>query len=211
MLKTTGVMQTQDTAIVLASASPSRAALLRAAGLSFEIKAADLDEAAIRDVMQEGDNCPDPGDVAEVLARAKAETVSAENPEAIVIGADQILTLEGDIFEKPVSMDEARKTLLKLKGRTHHLHACVCVARNGQGVWSHGEAAHLTMRDFSAEFLGAYLAAEGDNVLDSVGAYKLESRGVQLFSEIKGDYFTVLGLPLVALLNYLRNEGVLQL
>jgi septum formation protein len=196
--------------MILASASPSRAALLRAAGLSFEIEAADLDETAIRAVLHADDKCPDPGDVAEVLARAKAETISAKNPEATVIGADQILTLEGEIYEKPPDMDAARRNLLKLKGRTHHLHACVCVARNGQGVWSHGEAAHLTMRDFSAEFLGAYLAAEGDTVLDSVGAYKLESRGVQLFSEIKGDYFTVLGLPLVALLNYLRNEGALQ-
>ncbi len=204
------MLHTPDSNMILASASPSRAAMLRAAGLNFEIEAADLDEAAIRDVLNADDKCPDPGDVAEVLARAKAETISAQNPDATVIGADQILTLDGEIFEKPPDMDAARQTLLKLKGRTHHLHACVCVARNGQGVWSHGEAAHLTMRDFSAEFLGAYLAAEGDSVLDSVGAYKLESRGVQLFSEIKGDYFTVLGLPLVALLNYLRNEGALQ-
>lgn len=183
--------------------------MLRAAGLQFEIKAADLDEAAIRDVLLKGDKCPDPADVAEVLARAKAETVSAENPDAIVIGADQILTLEGEIFEKPSDLDAARRTLLKLKGRTHHLHACACVASNGQGVWSHGEAAHLAMRDFSPEFLGAYLAAEGEKVLELVGAYKLESHGVQLFSDIKGDYFTILGLPLVALLSFLRREGVL--
>lgn len=203
------MLQNPESKLILASRSPSRAALLEGAGLGFETIAADVDEGAIREVLTRGGNAPDPADIAEVLARAKAETVSAAHPDSIVIGADQILTLEGAIFEKPADIEAARATLLKLKGRTHHLHACVCVARNGQGVWSHGEVAHLTMRDFSPEFLGAYMAEEGDGVLDSVGAYKLESRGVQLFAEIKGDYFTILGLPLVALLDYLRREGAL--
>ena len=203
------MLQNPDAKLILASQSPSRAALLRAAGLAFDIVAADIDEAAVRDVLTRSDERVDPADIAEILARAKAETVSANFPDAVVIGADQILTLEGEIFEKPADLEAARKTLLKLKGRTHHLHAGVCVARNGQGVWRHGEAAHLTMRDFSPEFLGAYLAAEGEEVCASVGAYRLESVGVQLFSEVKGDFFTILGLPLVPLLAYLRNEGLL--
>ena len=201
--------QAQDTHLILASRSPSRADLLKAAGLSFDVVPADVDEAAVRDVLQRGGARPEPADVAEILARAKAEMVSAEYPRSIVIGADQILTLDGEIFEKPADMAAAQKTVLKLKGRTHHLHACVCVARNGQGVWRHGETAHLTMRDFSPEFLGGYFATAGENVLESVGAYKLECHGVQLFSEIKGDYFTILGIPLVPLLEFLRHESVL--
>jgi len=184
--------------------------MLRASGLDFEIIAADIDEAAIREALSQGENRSDPGNVAEILARTKAETISAANPDAIVIGADQILTLDGEIFEKPANVEAARNTLLKLKGRTHHLHACVCAALNGQGVWNHGEAAQLTMRDFSAKFMDNYLAAEGGSAFDSVGAYRLESYGVQLFSEVKGDYFTILGLPIVALLGFLRKEGVLE-
>ena len=204
------MLQNPDAKLILASQSPSRAALLKAAGLEFDVIAADLDEGAIRDTLTGAGERVDPADMAEILARAKAETVSTRHPDAMVVGADQILTLEGDVFEKPADIAAARQTLLKLKGRTHHLHAGVCVARNGQGVWSHSEAAHLTMREFSPEFLGAYLAAEGEEACASVGAYRLESHGVQLFSEIKGDYFTILGLPLVALLNFLRTESVLN-
>ncbi len=192
--------------MILGSASPSRAALVAAAGLNAAVEPADIDEAAIRAVLQRGGDAS-PGDVAEVLARAKAETVSERNPGSLVIGSDQILALGDRVFEKPASMEEARQTLLALRGNTHQLHTAVALAREGAVHWTHVETAELTMRDLSAEDIGQYLALAGDDVLSSVGAYKLESVGVQLFEKVEGDYFTVLGLPLVPLLNQLRLEG----
>lgn len=197
-----------DTKLVLASASPSRRALLEATGLPFETKPAGVDERAIQSALTQGDDGVEPIDIAEILARAKAEAVSAARPGAWVIGADQILTFEGDIFEKPADMDEARDRLLSFRGKVHELHACVVVAKDGACLWSHTETAHMKMRDFTPEFLGRYLALAGDDILTSVGAYKLEDFGVHLFSEIRGDYFTILGLPMLALLDYLRSEGV---
>lgn len=195
--------------IVLASGSVSRAALLTGAGVAFDRDPADIDEAAVRAALAADEPAPDPADVAEILARAKAETVSARRPDAHVIGADQIMTLDGEIFEKPPDMDAARETLLRLNGRTHQLHAGVCVARDGETLWSHTDTAVLTMRELSPEAVGRYLAAAGDAVLTSVGAYQLESLGVHLFSKIEGDYFTILGLPLLALLAFLRAEEAL--
>lgn len=190
--------------LVLASSSQSRAAMLRDAGLAFEVVPAEVDEAAIRDVLQKEGDMP-PADVAEVLARAKAEAVSAAHPGAVVIAADQILALDETIFEKPDSMEDARKTLLALRGKTHQLHSAVVLASAGQVTWVHTQSASLTMRDLSAEDVGRYLAAAGEDILSSVGCYQLEALGVHLFEKIDGDYFTILGLPLLALLGQLRE------
>ncbi len=192
--------------LVLGSGSPSRAALLKAAGLVFEIDPAGIDESAIRLVVTR-DRGATPGDIADVLARAKAETVSERNPGALVIGADQVLACGEDLFEKPQSMEDARRTLLALEGKTHQLHASVALARDGNVIWAHTETAHLTMLTLTAEEIGRYLGEAGDKVLSSVGAYQLEGLGVHLFEELKGDYFTILGLPMLALLKRLRLEG----
>ncbi|MDH3581315.1 MAG: Maf family protein [Hyphomicrobiales bacterium] len=193
--------------IILASASKSRQALLQGAGVAARTAPADINEKAIRTALQRSGGTT-PGDIAEVLARAKAETISEAERNAVVIGADQVLELDGEIFEKPPDMEAARKTILALRGKTHQLHASVAVARAGDAVWAHTETAHMTMRDFDAKFVGRYLSAAGEGVLGSVGAYQLEGVGIHLFSEIKGDYFTILGLPLLPLLDYLRGEGI---
>ncbi len=191
--------------LVLGSASASRSALLEAAGLEFEIDPAGIDESAIRKVVTK-DRGATPSDIADVLARAKAETVSERNPGSLVIGADQVLACGDELFEKPKSMEDARRTLLALQGKTHQLHASVALAREGHVFWAHIETAHLTMRALSPEDIGRYLGEAGEKVLSSVGAYQLEGLGVHLFEEIKGDYFTILGLPMLALLKRLRLE-----
>ena len=192
--------------IVLASSSRSRAALLTSAGLDIEIRPAGVDEKAVRAVL-ETDGGSQPADVAEVLARAKAEAVSDQQPSAVVIGADQILALGDRIFEKPEDMAGARRTILDLQGRTHQLHACVAVAVGGETLWAKTDTAHMTMRPLTPEFVGTYLAEAGEAVLGSVGAYLLEEHGVHLFEKVEGDYFTILGLPLLPLLDFLRREG----
>lgn len=200
-------MLTSDTTqIILASTSASRAKLLAAAGIEARKEPPDVDEKAVRMVLEEtGDVAP--ADVAEVLARAKAEAVSDRFPAAIVIGADQVLALEDRLFEKPENLEAARRALLELRGKTHYLHACVAVARGGDTLWAHTETAAMTMRDFSPEFVGRYLAEAGDSVLQSVGGYQLEALGVHLFEAIDGDFFTILGLPLLPLLAFLRDRG----
>ncbi len=192
--------------LVLGSGSASRAALLEAAGLTFETDPAGIDEAAIRKVITraEGTNL---SDVADVLARAKAETVSERHPGALVIGADQVLACGDELFEKPGNMEEARRTLLALQGRTHQLHSAVALAREGDVNWGYVETVDLSMRALTPEFIGRYLAAAGERVLQSVGAYQFEGLGVHLFEEIRGDYFSILGLPLLALLAQLRREA----
>jgi septum formation protein len=201
------MMQPQRRRVILASGSKSRRALLAAAGVSFDIKPADVDEPAIREAVTSGDDGLDPADVAEVLARAKAEAVSGEEEDALVIGADQILELEGRIFEKPTGMDGARRHLLELRGKTHQLHSAVVIAQAGETVWSFVDTAHLTMRPLTPQVIGDYLAAAGEQVCQSVGAYQLESIGIQLFEKIEGDYFTILGLPMLPLLAALRING----
>jgi septum formation protein len=183
--------------------------MLEAAGLSFAVSPADLDERAIRETLSAGDTQVDPADVAEVLARAKAEAVSRAHPEAIVIGADQVLALGDEIFEKPAGLDGARAHLEKLSGRTHQLHSAVVLARAGEVIWAHVDTASLTMRAFTAAFLDDYLSRAGPVVCESVGAYQLEGLGVQLFERIEGDYFTILGLPLLPLLDELRLRKVI--
>lgn len=201
------MLNSATTELILASTSPSRARMLAAAGLELRKEAPGVDEASVRMVLEQTGNVT-PSDVAEVLARAKAEAVSEKFPGALVIGADQVLALEDRIFDKPKTMEAARRTLLELRGKTHALHACVAVARGGETVWTHADTASLTMRDFTPEFAGRYLADAGDQVLQSVGAYQLEGLGVHLFESVEGDFFTILGLPLLPLLEFLRGRGV---
>ena len=195
--------------LILASGSSSRARVLEAAGLAFIVEPPGLDEAVMRQAVG-GKGSLSPHDVAEVLARAKAEAVSDLAPKAYVIGGDQVLALGDTIFSKPDSMEAARRQLLDLSGRTHKLHTAVAVATDGETIWAETTIATLSMRKLSPEFIGRYLAAAGEEVLGSVGAYQLESLGVQLFEKVDGDYFSILGLPLIPLLDTLRREGVIE-
>lgn len=195
--------------LILASASKSRALMLEAAGLAFIVEPPGLDESVMRQAIS-GEKALDPHDIAEVLARAKAEAVSDLARQAYVIGGDQILALGKTIMSKPDSMEAARRQLLDLSGKTHTLHTAVAVATNGETLWAETTVATLTMRKLTPEFIGRYLAAAGEEVLGSVGAYQLEGLGVQLFDKIDGDYFSILGLPLIPLLDTLRREGVIE-
>jgi len=191
--------------LILASASKGRADLLRQAGLRFAQRPADIDERAVEaDAALDG-----AADIALLLAMAKAEKVSRSAPEAVVIGADQVMECGGRLFQKPPTIEAARDQLEILKGKTHSLHAGVAVAQDGRTRWRHQARADLTMRDFSDAFLEEYCRAEGEAMLASVGAYRIEGPGIQLFSDIRGDYFTIIGLPLLPLLGYLRECGFL--
>lgn len=197
------------TDIILASGSKARAAVLAAAGVTFEVAVAGVDEAAVKaGLLAEGNG---PREVADALAELKAVRVSRKRPGALVIGADQTLDLAGKLFDKAESMAEARDRLQHLRGKTHKLHSAVVVARDGEAIWREVPAAKLTMRPFTDEFLDAYLERATDSILGSVGCYRLEDDGVQLFSRIDGDYFTILGLPLMGLLDLLRRYGALAL
>ena len=193
--------------LILASASTARVSMLRNAGVSLEVKPADVDETAIKRRLLEGKTALD--QIAAALAHAKAQSVSETEADAIVIGADQILIHNGVLFDKPRSMEDARAHLETLRGDTHRLTSAVSVAQRGTQIWSAVRNADLTMRAFSDAFLTSYLADFGEKALTSVGAYHLEGLGAQLFSKVEGDYFTVLGLPLLDLLEFLRIRGVL--
>lgn len=194
--------------LVLASASRSRQTLLTNAGIAFEAVPAPIDErAAEAPLLAAGAPL---ADVALALAMAKATAVSEQHGADLVVGADQVLAFEGERLVKPETMEAARAQLLRLAGKTHTLHAAVVCAHNGEIVWQHVEAAHLTMRPLSPGFVGRYLAAIGDKALESVGAYQLEGHGIQLFDKVDGDYFAILGLPLLPLLAFLRSEGVIE-
>lgn len=196
--------------IILASASRARRELLAAAGIAFTVEPADVDEPAIRAGLLAGGAHVDGAQVAEVLARAKAENVSEHQGCSLVIGADQVLALGEEILTKPKDEADARAALLKLKGRMHELHSAVAFAEDGKVVWSHVATARLTMRNFSDAFLDEYIVRAGDRITQSVGGYELEGIGVQLFDKIEGDYFTILGLPLLPLLAQLRERGNLK-
>lgn len=202
-------LQSPRPRLVLASASPARAKLLREAGVVFEQRSAELDEASARAALEIEADMTQPGDIAEILAIAKAAQISESEPGALVIGADQVLALEGRMFAKPADFDAARDQLLELSGKTHTLHTAVCLCRDGHQVWSKVDTAALRMRKLAPTFIGRYLSMAGPEVLGCVGAYQLEGPGAQLFETVDGDYFTVLGLPLLPLLARLREMEVL--
>jgi len=195
--------------IVLASGSRARRELLAAAGLHFTVQAADVDEPAIRARLLKDDASVEPKRIAAVLAAAKAEDVSGKIGGSLIIGADQVLALGDELLSKAPNMEAARAALRKLRGRTHELHSAVAFAEKGKVTWAHVATARLTMRDFSDVFLDDYLLRAGDRVGQSVGAYELEGIGVQLFDRIEGDYFTILGLPLMPVLAELRVRGII--
>ncbi len=193
----------QNRGLVLASRSAARRAVLAAAGIAFEVETASVDEAALK-----RDRPHDtPRQIARALADAKAQDVSARRP-GLVLGADQTLDLDGALFDKPDSLDAVREQLLALRGRSHVLHSGLALAEGGEVVWRGEAQARLTVRAFSDGFLDAYLTAEGEAVQACVGGYRLEGLGAQLFERIEGDYFTVLGLPLLLLLDELRARGL---
>jgi septum formation protein len=192
--------------VVLASSSAIRAELLMRAGVAVIRDAAGVDESEVkRSFQREG---LDAARCAEALAAAKATRVAQRHPDALVIGADQILDLAGTWFDKPRDLADARAQLEALRGKRHELATAVVVARNGAVLWRHVERPRLAMRDFSDRFIEDYLAALGNDVLTVVGAYRLEGEGVQLFARIEGDYFAILGLPLLPLLDFLRGHRV---
>lgn len=193
--------------LTLASKSAARRAVLAGAGAPHEAASSGVDEEAVKaELLARGAG---PLAIAEALAEEKALAVSRTRP-GLVIGADQTLDLEGRLYDKVETIAAARERLLELRGRAHQLHSAVVVAEGERIVWRETESATLAMRGFSDDFLEAYLAAEGEAALGSVGCYRLEGPGVQLFERIEGDYFTILGLPLMGLLAFLRQRGVLQ-
>lgn len=196
------------TELILASQSPYRARLLRGAGISFIALPANIDEAAVkRDAIASGQQV---AATAMQLARLKALKIAANHPDALVIGADQILVCGTDWFDKPIDLTEARRHLCRLRGRTHRLVTATICLQGGKELWHHVAEPALTMRDFSDAFLDTYLAAEGDHALTTVGAYRLEDQGIQLFHRIDGDHSAIVGLPLLPVLDFLRQSGHLR-
>jgi septum formation protein len=201
------MLQANDPPLVLASGSASRRTLLEAAGLRFTIMPAPVDEDEVRRSAQaEG---AEPGEAAMLLADLKARAAERRMPGAIVVGADQILVCNETWFSKPADMDAAREHLRSLRGQTHRLETAVLCRRNGARIWQHLSRPALTMRPFSDAFLEEYLAAEGDAVLGSVGCYRLEGLGMHLFDRVEGEHAAILGLPMLPLLGFLRQHGVL--
>lgn len=192
--------------VTLASKSSARQAILRNAGLDFEAVVAGVDEDATKaGLLAEGAS---PREVADALAELKAVKVSTKRP-GLVIGADQTLDFAGRLIDKVDTLDQARALLLELRGQTHRLHSAVVVARDGKPIWRVVHSAKLSVRPFSDAWLDGYLERRGEHILHCVGCYELESEGVQLFDAIDGDYFTILGLPLVGLLDFLRLHEAL--
>lgn len=194
--------------LLLASASEIRLTLLRNAGLIVTAQPARIDETAIRLSLQ-ADHA-NPRDIADTLAELKARKLALRNPTALVLGCDQVLALGDQIFAKPETAAQARHQLIQLRNQTHHLHAALVLYHQGQPIWRHIGTAKLTMRDFTDAYLDAYLSRWWPAVATSVGAYQLESEGIRLFSAVEGDYFTILGLPLLPLLAYLSLRGFIE-
>jgi septum formation protein len=194
--------------LVLASGSPTRAALLTQAGLIFERQTPEVDERAVEEALSGNDVLPE--DVATILAEVKATEVAMSRPGDVVIGADQTLSLGAERLHKPDDMEAARRQLLKLAGRSHQLHSAVVVAVDGQVSFRHVSTATMTMRPYTPAFVGRYLAVVGDQALGSVGCYQVEGYGIQLFEAMEGDHFTILGLPLLPLLAHLRELGIVD-
>lgn len=186
--------------LILASNSLIRKQILAQAGLAFSVEGAVVNEREI-----ETGQDREPLALALCLARAKAENVSSRNAGALVLGADQVLEADGVVLHKPADLDQARERLSLLSGHTHHLHTAIALVRDGKMVWEHAETAELTMHRLDGSEIARILALEGENVLQSVGAYRLEGPSLQLFESLHGDYFAMLGLPLLPLLNALRR------
>lgn len=192
---------------ILASGSESRARILKAAGIAFDVQPAHVDEDAVKDALL-ADGASHAA-VADALAELKAVRVSASRPDALVLGADQVGSFEGRLLSKCESMAEARDLLRQMRGKIHELISALVLARNGAAIWRHAAHARLTMRMFGDAFLEDYLAREGEALLKGVGCYRVEGLGAQLFEKIEGDYFSIQGLPLLPLLAALRTQGVI--
>ncbi len=204
--------RTEAPGLVLASNSAARQAMLRQAGLEITVQPSDVNEDAIKTRMQAGNTSAEA--MATALALAKAKAVARDYPDAWIIGADQVLSCEGELFDKAADVAAAKIILRRLQGRQHTLHTAVCVVRQGGAAdalfWQHVSTARLWMRPLSDDFITGYLDQAGQSVLCSVGCYQIEGLGVQLFERIEGDHFTILGLPLMPLLHYLRAAGLLR-
>ncbi|KPA19840.1 Maf-like protein YceF [Shimia sp. SK013] len=196
------------TTLVLASGSAIRAQLLRNAKVVFDINPGRVDEDMIRRSL-EAEGAP-PRDIADALAESKARKISVKTPGALVLGCDQVLDFQGAVLSKPIDADHARAQLTQLRGQRHMLHSAAVLYENGEPVWRFVGTVRLFMRKFSDAYLDAYLARNWDSIRHSVGGYKLEEEGVRLFEKIDGDYFTVLGMPLVEILSYLTLRGDLE-
>jgi septum formation protein len=194
--------------LILASGSPFRKLLLANAGLEFSAVPAAVDERALEAPLEGSGVTPE--EMAQILAEAKATDVSESHPGALVLGCDQTLSLGDRVFHKPRDMEEARRHLLSLSGRTHHLNSAAVLVRDGQTLWRHVGIVSLTMRALDPALIGRHLARVGDKALSSVGAYQIEGEGIQLFEKIEGDYFTIVGLPLLPLLAALREFGAID-
>jgi len=196
-----------STSLILASGSETRQALLRQAGIAHEAKAARVDEDAVKQsLLADGAS---PRDVADALAELKARKISDKHPDAMVIGCDQVLDFNGSILSKPTSKNDARDQLTAMQGKSHDLLSAVVVCEGFLPVWREVAKVTLVMRPLSGDYIQAYVDRNWDSIQHSVGGYKLEEEGVRLFTHIKGDYFTVLGLPMLSLISYLTTRGVL--
>lgn len=193
--------------LILASGSEIRAQLLRNAGVSFEVKTLGVDEDAIKESMLA--DGASPRDIADALAQAKAMRVSAKHPGRLVLGCDQVLQFEDRMISKPETAEEARAQLTSLRNNRHSLLSAAVICEDGAPIWRHVGVVRLQMRNFSDAYLSDYVSRNWESIRHSVGGYKLEEEGVRLFSRIDGDYFTVLGLPLLELLGYLTIRGEL--
>lgn len=194
--------------LILASGSEIRQQLLRNAGVVFDVQKPRIDEEMVRTSLESEQ--AKPRDIADTLAEMKALKVSERNPGALVLGCDQVLELNGQVLSKPADLDDARAQLTALRGQRHMLLSAAVICEDGKPIWRHVGQVRLRMRDFSDEYLDGYLSRNWPGISYCVGAYKLEEEGIRLFSRVDGDYFNVLGLPLIELLNYLTVRGDLQ-
>ncbi len=193
--------------IILASGSPFRKQLMEAAGLAFTAEPARIDEREIEAPLVAGGASPEA--VATALAKAKAEDVARRNPQAFVIGSDQVMSMDGRLFHKCTSVEMAREQLRSMRGKTHRLSSAISIVRNGEEIWRHISVADLTFRRFTDSFLASYIANAGEKVLLTVGAYSYEGLGQQLFEKVEGDFFTIIGLPMLPLLAALRDLTII--